>query len=268
MNPTALILGVTGGQGSHVARALLRRGWTVRGLTRNPTSASARAIAADGVQLVRGDLDDRSSVAAALEGVQASYVVTDWFKAGLDAEVRWACDAADQAHGAGVHVVYASVVEAHTATAVPHFASKGRVEAHLRARGIRATVLRPGIFFEDLVERRYVPWVTWGMMPVLTGWDTPVPWVALDDLGEAAADALEARQPGVVEVVSDVRSLRELAAAFDARGARPWPVRLPVWLFERLVSAELASMWRWLRNTGRSWAATATTSAEEWLEAA
>ncbi|MDO8410385.1 MAG: NAD(P)H-binding protein [Phenylobacterium sp.] len=66
---TALVLGATGGIGGAVAQALLRRGWRVRGLARDPASADRQALA--GVDWRGGDAMDRAQVSAAADGVCA-----------------------------------------------------------------------------------------------------------------------------------------------------------------------------------------------------
>lgn len=69
----------TGNQGSSVARALTEQPdkWEVYGLTRNPDSDAAKAIAALGVKLVKGDMDDPKSYAAALEGSYGAFIVAN-----------------------------------------------------------------------------------------------------------------------------------------------------------------------------------------------
>ena len=57
-----LVVGATGQQGGAVARELLDRGYHVRGLTRNPGSDRAKAVAELGAEMVCGDLSDRNSL--------------------------------------------------------------------------------------------------------------------------------------------------------------------------------------------------------------
>jgi nucleoside-diphosphate-sugar epimerase len=64
MTKTALVLGATGGVGGETARALVARGWTVRGLTRSPRTG-------DGIDWIIGDAMDRAAVLAAAKGVDA-----------------------------------------------------------------------------------------------------------------------------------------------------------------------------------------------------
>ncbi|WEK50394.1 MAG: NAD(P)H-binding protein [Candidatus Kaistia colombiensis] len=63
----ALVIGATGGVGGAVARALLARGWKVRGLHRDPATAS-RKPGGDGIEWVKGDAMNAADVIAAAEG--------------------------------------------------------------------------------------------------------------------------------------------------------------------------------------------------------
>jgi GDPmannose 4,6-dehydratase len=76
MAGTALITGITGQDGTYLAEALLRRGYSVYGLVRgqnNPRLATVASIA-PGVEFVEGDLLDQSSLIAALETTQPTEV--------------------------------------------------------------------------------------------------------------------------------------------------------------------------------------------------
>ena len=62
---TVLVTGATGNQGGAVTDALLEREMKVRALVRDPSSSKAAALAARGVELVQGDLDQQNTVEAA-----------------------------------------------------------------------------------------------------------------------------------------------------------------------------------------------------------
>jgi nucleoside-diphosphate-sugar epimerase len=65
---TALVLGATGGIGGEVALALLKRGWRVRSLHREPERAAHKTPHLAQVQWVAGDAMQREDVVAAAEG--------------------------------------------------------------------------------------------------------------------------------------------------------------------------------------------------------
>ena len=64
-----LVAGATGKQGGAVARSVLDRGFRVRALTRDPEKPEARELADRGAEVVQGDLEDHSSLEAAVGGV-------------------------------------------------------------------------------------------------------------------------------------------------------------------------------------------------------
>src|SRR5713226_6618622 len=69
---------------------------------------------------------------------------------GTDAEIRQGIAAADAAKAAGVHLVFTSVGSANRQTGIPHFDSKYEVEKHIAKVGVRATILAPVAFMENL----------------------------------------------------------------------------------------------------------------------
>jgi nucleoside-diphosphate-sugar epimerase len=75
-----VVLGATGNQGSSVVNAFLKdAAWRVRGLTRNPSSAKAKALSARGVEVVQADMDDISSLSVAFRNSDAIFVVSDFW---------------------------------------------------------------------------------------------------------------------------------------------------------------------------------------------
>lgn len=62
---TALIMGITGGFGSHVADALIRNGWQIRTLMRDPAKLPKRFV---GAQVVEGNASSLDKVRAAARG--------------------------------------------------------------------------------------------------------------------------------------------------------------------------------------------------------
>ena len=146
-----LITGATGNQGGASARALLKQGgWKLRALVRDPTSDRAKALAAQGVELAKGDLDNEASVMAALQGVYGVHSVQTPVKAGVESEERQGKLLASAAAKAGVkHFIYSSAGGAERNSGVPHFESKWRVEQHIQALGLPATILRPVAFMDN-----------------------------------------------------------------------------------------------------------------------
>jgi uncharacterized protein YbjT (DUF2867 family) len=247
------VTGSTGRQGGAVSRHLLAEGWRVRALTRDPTSRAARALRERGAEVVRIDMAEPATLGPAFAGAYGVYSVQNPMISGLEAEVVQGRNVADAARAAGVeHVVYGSAGMGRP-TGVGSWDSKLAVEAHMRSLGLPLTVLRPVAFMELMTDRAYVPAVsTWHVMPKLMGAETPVYWLAVDDLGAIAARVLADPDRFVgaeLSLVADVRSnveCRELWREVMGRGPRGFP--MPVAMFERIAGTDLTTMWRWLRD--------------------
>jgi nucleoside-diphosphate-sugar epimerase len=67
---TALVIGATGNFGAHAVQALLKRGWTIRALARDPGKAAAKAGARTPIDWIKGDAMIAADVASAAVGVQ------------------------------------------------------------------------------------------------------------------------------------------------------------------------------------------------------
>src|SRR6201981_2249457 len=179
---TILITGVTGNQGGAVAQALQGAGFYLRGLTRKPDSERAAALAQQGVEIIKGDLDDEASLRRALAGAWGVFGVQNTGEAGVEREEAQGKRLATLAREAGVeHYVYTSVGSAHKRTGIPHFDNKWRIEETVR--GLRFpshVILRPVFFMENLVAPFSLQGSTlaWALRP-----DTKLQMIAVDDIG-------------------------------------------------------------------------------------
>lgn len=274
------VTGATGRQGGAVARHLLASGWRVRALTRDAASTRARRLATAGAEVVAADMADRASLLAAFRGAWGVFSVQNLMISGLEDEVVQGRNVADAAADAGVeHVVYGSAGTGEPGTGIGAWDSKLQIEAHLRRRGLRVTVLRPTAFMELMVDRDFFPPVsTWGVMPRLVGWDRPLPWLCVDDLGAIAALVFAApeRFAGAdLDLAADLRSLGGCRDAWrQVIGRAPRGIPLPPRLFARLADPDLVTMWRWLgtHDVGVDPAATrallpSAATVPEWLAA-
>src|SRR5262245_53931910 len=70
--PTALITGITGQDGSHLAEFLLAKGYRVAGMVRRASTENGHRIEAfrERIELVQGDLLDQTSIQRLLEQLQ------------------------------------------------------------------------------------------------------------------------------------------------------------------------------------------------------
>ncbi|WP_421407532.1 NmrA/HSCARG family protein [Agrobacterium tumefaciens] len=196
VNKSVLVLGATGQQGGAVARSLRQTGWLVRTLVRDTSSPKSLALARDGMQLYKGDMEDRSSIESAMAEVDAvfsvqpssgqgeAYGVTD------EQEVFWGKMVVDIAKVANVgHLVYSSVIAAGKGvTGMGHFDSKSAIEAHVQELGVAYTIIRPSTFMEILA----LPGMglDQGKFNFFMRPDQAMQFIAVDDIGKIVAHVL------------------------------------------------------------------------------
>ena len=250
-----LITGATGRQGGATARAMLMQGWRVRALVRNPEAAAARDLEAAGAELATGDLEDRASLAAAVQGVHGVFSVQNYWGKGVgyDGEIRQARHLAEEASTAGVrHFVQASIADCDRAPGVEHFACKHEIEKLVDELGLPRTFLRTVFFMDNFLD----PKVGKLMFPVLAGAlrsDQPLHMVATSDVGRVAADVFAAPERYLGEtlnVAGDALTVAEMRAAYErTTGKQPPRWRMPAWAF-RLVNAEMAKQLAWNNEDG------------------
>ena len=250
---TVLVLGATGRQGRAVARQLLQRGTRVRALTRDPRSEGAGALAAQGVEIMGGDLDDAASLAHAMSGVDGVFSVqpVSDSAAGLEDEARRGKRVASEAARAGVkHLVYSSVGGA-DGQAQFRFSPKWEIEQHVRSLALPATILRPAGFMEDIVGPRFG--VPSGHFTTALAPRTRCPLIAVEDIGVFAALAFAA--PGSfgqapVELAGDALTPPEIAGALGLELGRPIDyIQVPLDVL-RAKSPEAARVFQWANEAG------------------
>jgi uncharacterized protein YbjT (DUF2867 family) len=247
-----LVTGATGNQGGAAARHLLANGWRVRALVRDDTAPAAAALVTAGAELVRGDLDDRASVEAAVRGAYGVYSV----QSANEHEILQGKAVAAAAKAGGVqHLVYSSVggVESQNRFYLEHgwgAIDKWQIEAHIRALGVPATILRPGGFMEDFTSpARFfqdgslnVPWHD----------DLVMNLIAIDDIGALAALAFAEPQAYLgtaMELAGDRLTAPRIADALSRAAGRPiGHARVPLdLLWEH--SPEAAKVFTWANES-------------------
>ena len=248
-----VVTGATGRQGGAVARSLLKDGWRVRALTRKPDSQKARILAGLGAEVVQGDMNDRSSLEAALRDAYGVYSVQNPMLSNLETEISQGKLVADAANAAKIqHLVYGSAGFGEL-TGIGSWDSKLQIEAHMKALGLPLTILRPVAFMELMTDKGFYPAVsTWHLMPKFMGETRPVGWLNTDDLGVIAAKVFASPDQFIgkdIKLVSDVKSIGESRSIYrEVMGKSPPRFPMPVWMFKRFVGTDLITMWDWLRT--------------------
>jgi uncharacterized protein YbjT (DUF2867 family) len=251
---TILITGVTGNQGGAVAHALRGAGFRLRGLTRKPDGEHATALARNGVEIVQGDLDDETTLRAALAGAWGVFGVQNTGEAGVDREEAQGKRLATLAREAGVeHYVYTSVGSADKRTGVPHFDNKWRIEEKVRSLHFPShVILRPVFFMDNLLAPFSLQGSTlaWALGP-----DTKLQMIAVEDIGWFGARAFTdaaALNGREIDLAGDARTMREAAEILTDTLGRPIAFAQTPIEQVRQYSNEMASMLEWFERVGYS----------------
>jgi len=232
---------------------LREKGFPVRALTRDPDKPEARALIGHGTEVVRGDLDDRTSLARALDGVYGVYSVQSRTEKGIEGEIRQGIALADAARSENVsHLVYSSVGSADQHTGVPHFDSKFQIEEHIRELGLPYTFIRPVFFMENWTGMR--AGMEPGTLTLPLKPDTRLQMIAVDDIGATVAMAFEfpGRWQGhALDIAGDELSMNQVTQALSRLfGEDLKYVQAPWDKFEQQAGREMMLMFKWFEDVG------------------
>jgi len=214
------VVGSTGTQGGGLARAILADpsgGFSVRAITRDPNKENAKALKAQGAEVVSANLDDVESLKQAFAGVHGVYGVTNfWEHFSGEKEKAQAKNIAEAAKAAGVkHVIWSTLEDTRKLMSsddkrmpflqekyrVPHFDAKAEANAYFS--GLPVTLLVTSFYWDNLYM--------FGLAPK-KGADGAYSWtfpmgnaklagIAAEDIGKVAYGIFKAGQEYVGKTV-------------------------------------------------------------------
>ena len=209
----ALVTGATGFVGSAVARALSRAGWQVRALVR--AGSDRRNLRDVTLETATGDLADRSSLDAALDGCEALFHVAAEYRLwtpepGLlyRTNVEGTRNVLDAARRAGVaRIVYTSSV---ATVGLPPDGSPGREDTPVTLDDMIGHYKRSKFLAEELVREQ----ARSGAPVVIVNPSTPIgPGdVKPTPTGQIVVDAARGRTPAYVDTGLNIVHVDDVAA--------------------------------------------------------
>jgi uncharacterized protein YbjT (DUF2867 family) len=250
-----LVVGATGNQGGVTADNLLAadREFTVRGLTRTPDSEAAKTLAERGVDVRRGDLNDKATLRPAVEGVDAVVIVTNIWSAGFAESVRQGKNVADVAVEKGVeHVVFSGAGYHDRDLGLAALEPAGELEEYIRSLDVPATYLRPVWFmhnlepaFEDVLD---------GTLALPVDAAVTLQMLAVDDVGRAITRVLAAPDEFAgdgIDLAGDEHTLSEMAHILsDVTGADVQPYSVPNEDAREQMGDAMAALFQWFDDEG------------------
>jgi uncharacterized protein YbjT (DUF2867 family) len=210
-------------------------------MTRNPDSAEGRALAAQGVDVVKGDFDDPASLDAAMTGVGGVFSMQMGSHPGdPETEVRTGKALIEAAGRAGVDtVVHTSVARAGDQKNFVgwdegrweplYWNNKAAVIDMVKTQGFRHwVILKPAMIMENLVPPMVESmWPTLrerGQFETAIEADTGIDWIAAGDIGAFAAAAFadpERFHGHEIDLAAETFTLPEVATKITQATGKP-----------------------------------------------
>ncbi|KAL3433339.1 hypothetical protein BDV09DRAFT_186715 [Aspergillus tetrazonus] len=260
MSKVITVVGATGTQGGSVVTALqdlVDRTYTVRAITRNPSSAAAQSLLDKNIEVIEADLHDLSSLISAFEGSHAVFAVTNFFEnlpthgieGAMELETNAGINLAKAAAATETlkHYVWSTLPDSKTNSegriTVPYYESKNAVDRYIRS-------------VPELLQKTTFVWLGWVCAFGETGVRNYVTFLGVDPatkiplLGDEKVNAglfvkailgqPEKTLPGkTVSAVLEQRSIGDVVEAFGkAKGVQARCVKIdrevyrvlwPVW---------------------------------------
>ncbi|MCC8407760.1 NmrA family NAD(P)-binding protein [Mucilaginibacter sp. UR6-1] len=252
-----VVCGGTGHQGGAVVNALINQGtYEVSVVSRDPGGSASAALENSGARVLQGDFHHLGSLQAAFRGAFAVFGVTQpWSGNTLsyDADkeiiqgknIIWACKTEKVSH-----LVFSSFFRYNEKeSGVSFIDSKFVLEAIIGREQVPYTILRPGLYFDQL-EAQFRP----GHANLLCGnyqADTLVPYVALSDIGRYCASVIA--DPGryssmTIPLVSEFIPGKDIAGSMTAAFEKEVSYRSKNKILLRLFQPEIYNLRRYFER--------------------
>jgi uncharacterized protein YbjT (DUF2867 family) len=201
------VAGATGAQGGGLVRAILNdknSEFSARALTRNPDSDKAKGLAKAGVEVVKADVDNPSTIESAFEGAYGAYCVTFfWEHFSAEKEKAHARALAEAAKKCSLkHVVWSTLEDTRKWVPlsdnrmptlqgqykVPHLDAKGESDKVFAELGVPTTYLLTSFYWDNFIHFGMGPTKDKDGKYAITFpmGDRKLPGIAAEDIGRCA----------------------------------------------------------------------------------
>jgi uncharacterized protein YbjT (DUF2867 family) len=239
------VVGATGAQGGGLARAILHDEggeFSARAITRNPESDQAKALAAQGAEVVRADLDDRTSLERAFQGAYGAFCVTNfWEHLSPEKETAQGRNLAEAAKAAGIrHAIWSTFEDTRDSVPldddrmptlqgrykVPHFDAKAEANKFFTELGVPTTFLLTSAYMDNFIGFGWGPQkdADGNLFVVFPMDDVKLPLIAVEDIGKCAYGIFKRGEEYIgktVGVAGDHLTGTEIAAALSRALGKP-----------------------------------------------
>lgn len=244
--------GGTGNQGGAVTASLIKNGFKIKVLTRNPGSPRAQNLQKQLAELVKGDLNDLNTYRDHLKDVEGIFSVQT-FENGIDKEIKQGKDLADLAKEYGVkHFVYSSVSGADLKTGIPHFDSKLKIENHIKQIGLSYTIIRPCSLYENFLLPQVKSRIEKGKLVSPVNRNKIQQFVSAMDIGKMCADVFlnpDKYSEKTITLAAEEMDMQQVANIFSLVLRREIKYqKLPMFVTRLVMGRDLYKMFKWINE--------------------
>lgn len=229
-----LVVGATGLLGSEICELLAAEASPVRALVR-PTSNPAKVekLRGFGVEIVRGDLKDRSSLDAACRGITAVISTASSTLSRQEGDTIQTVDRngqlnlIDAAKGAGVKR-FILISFPNMDVEFPLQNAKRDVEQHLKECGLNYTILQPTFFIEVWLSAALGFDAANATAQIFGSGQNKISWISYQDVAKFAAASLDnptAENAVITLGGPEALSPLEVVKIFEEEGGRPFAIQ-------------------------------------------
>jgi uncharacterized protein YbjT (DUF2867 family) len=245
MSAPVLVIGATGrhgGTGTTVVDRLLSHGRPVRALVHTEDDR-AGALRRRGATTVLGDLHDRASLVAAVDGVSAVYFAYPIAAGVIPAAANVASVLVDA--GSGAHVVVMSMAVSSLDSPSRLGQAQAVAEEIFMWAGLNPTVLRFGGLFHENVLILHESTIRANGLIANSFGDGPAPWIGGADAAEITVSHLLAPRPAFAQIsypppaeAIDHAEVARIIAAETGRPVRYEHISAATWRKELEIAGE------------------------------
>lgn len=168
---TIVVFGATGSQGGGLAHAILndnKSEFSVRAVTRDPSSDKAKALSDSGAEVVSADINNYEDIRKALKGAYGAYFVTFfWEHFSPEKEFNQVRDMAKAAKEEKLkHVIWSTLEDTRMWVPldsdqiptlqqkykVPHFDAKGEANQFFIAESVPTTFMHASFYWDNMIH--------------------------------------------------------------------------------------------------------------------
>lgn len=249
---TIFVTGATGNQGGAVVRNLLKKGFQVKALIRNPSTKAATAIAQKNVEIIKGDLNDPASYQQHLDEADGVFCNLS-FNEGVEKEIRQGIDLVTISKEKKVkHFVYSSVIGCDLNTGIPHWESKFTIEDHIKKTGIDFTIIRPSSLYENFLLPQVKSRILKNKLVLPTKKSTVQQFISSEDIGRISTAIFSNPEKYIgrtLVLATEQMDGEQLAAIFSkALGKEIKFQQLPMFIVRLVMGKGLSKMFRWIND--------------------